>query len=212
MICIRQPASTSGADNAGLAMIPALRSGCERIPTMPAALQLREQAVERDVDFVRKFEQDVPAVIGQREDFSLPHQRDHARLDPDVGPRQDRQRNLMLGQQLRPVPRSAARIVSPWFWAKPPNWCGVTTIVSMPSATAIRAMASDSSQLLAPSSMPRQQMAVNVDETGRSDSCGSVHDGQLELRRLVAVDGAAGNAGAPTAPPRRLCALRRDYA
>ena len=55
-------------------MMPALRSGCERIPTMPAAFSSGEQAVERNVEFVRQFEQDVPAVIGQRENFALPDQ------------------------------------------------------------------------------------------------------------------------------------------
>ena len=110
-----------------------------------------------------QFEEHVAPAVGQREDLAAANSGQQVGLDPHVGPGKTRSgsRRPSRNRWKRTV---AARIVSPSFLAWLPNWCGVATIVPIPSATAISAIA----RRIVPAGrtviQPRQQVTMDIDE------------------------------------------------
>ena len=97
-----------GAKDARLPQDAQVALGVGEDRRQAGGVQFGQQPLQRDIDFVRQFEEHVAAAVGQREDFAAADFRQQVGLDPHVGPRQHAQRQPPSIENLLEASRGGA--------------------------------------------------------------------------------------------------------
>ncbi len=158
-----RPDRTSGTSRSGCACTSAFRSGWASTGVIPDARSEKSaSAMPERPAVVGRLDEQVAGIAAETEPAQLVHGKPAEPLDRDLAPGPDVERDP------RPA-RSSARSsatrysITSGSVGQSSRTCGVPAIVVIPSATAARAISRLSSSDRAPSSMPAEDVGVQVD-------------------------------------------------